>query len=67
MAATISTLIMGNPDIDFVYRHWVNEKDFTLDTRELRDEALSLDLTDAVVVNGLADVIRRELKRLWAG
>lgn len=36
MAETMLTLISGNETIDFVYTHCVNEKSFTLDTREIK-------------------------------
>ncbi len=36
MAETMLTLISGNETIDFVYRHTVNEKEFVLDTREIK-------------------------------
>lgn len=36
MAAVMMSLISMNPDIDFFYTHTYNEKEFTLDTRELR-------------------------------
>lgn len=36
MAGTMQTLISGSPDIDFLYRHRKNAKEFVLDTRELK-------------------------------
>lgn len=36
MAGTMQTLISGSPDIEFIYRHIKNYKEFTLDTRELK-------------------------------
>lgn len=36
MAGTITALISGSPDKDFVYRHIKNGKEFVLDTREMR-------------------------------
>ena len=38
MASTITTLIAGNTDVDFTYRHRHNDREFTLDTREIREE-----------------------------
>ena len=35
--ATIISLITVNPDIDFVYLNEVNDKNFTMDTREFRE------------------------------
>lgn len=37
MDETILLLISCNPDMDFVYRKTLNGKEFTLDTRELRE------------------------------
>lgn len=37
MEDTVSVLIHMNPDLDFVYRRSLNGKEFTLDTRELRE------------------------------
>ena len=36
MAATLEMLIVGNPQVDFVYSRRVDDRDFTLDTRELK-------------------------------
>ena len=36
MAGTMQTLISGSPDIEFLYRHKKNGKEFVLDTRELK-------------------------------
>lgn len=36
MTETIKTLIWGSPEIDFLYRHTKNGKEFCLDTREIR-------------------------------
>ena len=37
MTATIHTLIMMNPDMDFVYDYQVDDRGFVLDTREMRE------------------------------
>ena len=34
--STLTTLIQGHPDVDFVFNHSCGEKNVTLDTRELR-------------------------------
>lgn len=36
MAGTMVTLISGSPEIDFLYRHTKNGREFILDTRELK-------------------------------
>jgi anti-sigma regulatory factor (Ser/Thr protein kinase) len=64
MAATITTLIMGNPDIDFVYTHIVDGRDFSLDTREIKTEMEDLSLTDPLVIHQLTKTIRNSLQQL---
>jgi hypothetical protein len=66
MAATITTLIMGNPQIDFVYTHIIDGEEFTLDTRELKAEMGNLSLTNPVVVHHLTASIRNSLGLLVA-
>jgi hypothetical protein len=64
MAATITTLIMGNPKIDFVYRHIIDAEEFTLDTRELREGPEDNSLADPVLLHHLTKSIRNSLNRL---
>jgi len=58
MAATITTLIMGNPGIDFVYRHVIEDQEFKLDTRQFSRQL------NAAGVRRLAENIRSRLKQL---
>ena len=38
MGSTLVTLITGNADVDFVYRHRHNDREYILDTRVIRKE-----------------------------
>ena len=64
MAATITTLILGNPEIDFIYSHRIDGEEFNLDTREIRSEMEDLSLSDPVVIHHLTESIRSALKEL---
>jgi anti-sigma regulatory factor (Ser/Thr protein kinase) len=64
IAATVATLIIGHPGIDFVYSHRIDGKDFSLDTREIRSEMEDTSLSDPVVIQHLTDSIRSALKAL---
>ena len=66
MAATITTLIMGNPQIEFVYTHIIDGEEFTLDTRELKAEMGHLSLTNPVIIHHLTASIRNSLGQLTA-
>ncbi len=37
IGTTLTTLIAGNPEVDFVYEHKKDESEYRLDTREIRD------------------------------
>ena len=63
IAGTITMLIAGNPDIDFVYDHVIDGNIFTIDTRELRVE-LEESLTDPALLFHLKKQIEEELKKL---
>jgi hypothetical protein len=67
MAATLAALIIGNPEIDFVYTHRIDGKDFSLDTREIRAQMEDLSLSDPSVIHHLTDSIRSSLKKLDPG
>jgi len=67
MAATLEMLIVGNPQVDFVYSHRVDDRDFTLDTRELKRELAGVDLGDPMVARELTESVRRSLRELAAG
>ncbi len=67
MASTITTLIMGNPQVDFVYTHIIDSEDFVLDTRDLKEGKQDLSLTDPVLIFNLTRSIRNSLSALAEG
>ena len=65
MGETMLTLISGNETIDFVYTHRVNDKVFTMDTRELKailGENISLGSPE--IVMWLSDYIKEGLQEI---
>jgi anti-sigma regulatory factor (Ser/Thr protein kinase) len=64
IASTITTLIIGNSDIDFVYTHTIDEREFNLDTREIKTQMEDLSLSDPLVIHQLTKTIRTSLHRL---
>ena len=64
MASTMVTLLMGNPQIDFVYTHVIDGQEFILDTRELKKELGDYSLEDPIVIHQLGESIRTSLKQL---
>jgi anti-sigma regulatory factor (Ser/Thr protein kinase) len=67
MAATVGSLIIGNPGIDFIYAHRIDDKNFFMDTREIRNEMKVDSLSDPAVIYHLTESIRASLKELASG
>jgi hypothetical protein len=57
-------LILGNPDIDLVYTHRRNGRDYVLDTREIREGLGEVPLNTMEVLNLIRDNIREGLDEL---
>jgi 3-deoxy-D-manno-octulosonic-acid transferase len=66
MAATITTLIRGNPQIEFVYTHITDGGELTLDTRKLKAEMGYLSVTNPVVIHHFTASIRNSRGQLTA-
>lgn len=64
MASSVTTLIMGNPGVAFVYRHRIDGREFMLDTRDIEREMPDLSLQDPLVIRHLTETIRTRLKQL---
>ncbi len=58
MVETMLTLIEGNPDIDFVYTHIRNGKEYVLDTRTIRQELEEVPINSPAVV----ELMKRDLQ-----
>ena len=54
---TVSMLIRMNPYIDFVYTHTFNEKSYSLDTRELREQLEDVPLDTPEVIDWINDYL----------
>ncbi len=67
LASTLCVLIAGNPHIDFRYSHKVDEKEFVIDTRDLKTELGGLALGEPNVAHFLTEFIRRSLAELAGG
>ena len=51
MASTLATLVAGNGDVDFLYRHRHNDRQYILDTRDIKKTITNLRLenVDALI------------------
>ena len=64
MASTLVTLIAGNADMDFIYCHRHNEKEYILDTREVRIEIEEVPINALAVLNLIRESIQDGLKEI---
>ncbi len=64
MAGTMETLISGSPDIDFLYRHTVEGKEFIFDTREIRNVLSEVPLDTPEVLLWIDDFIKEGLNEI---
>ena len=64
MAGTIQTLISGAPDIDFIYRHSKNGKDFVLDTTQLRNVLDGVPLNTPDFLLWISDCVNEGLSEI---
>jgi hypothetical protein len=67
MVSTMTTLIMGNPDVDFKYGHQIDDKRFFLSTLELKKESGSHFISDPAVFTQLYQKLKDGLNQLKSG
>jgi len=58
--STLTTLIQGHPDTDFVFFHRMGEKEVTLDTRELRGVLEEVPLNSYEVLQWIEGYLREQ-------
>lgn len=59
MGATLTTLIMGNPDLDFIYYSNLDGEEIGVDTRSIRDELNgTVRINDPAVIRLIKDLFK---------
>jgi len=64
IVATITTLIQGHPDTDFLFRHSVGDREVTLDTRELREVLGDVPLSEYDVIKWIEAYLNEQYLNL---
>lgn len=67
MAATMCNLISMNTEIDFVYRRINGEREFTLDTRQMREILGEVPLSSPEVTEFITDFICENTREITGG
>lgn len=65
LANTILTLVVGNPQTDFVYRHKYDERVFEFDTRPIKAELGDVPLSEPSVIEYLRREISDSLAQIY--
>ncbi|MEW5723640.1 MAG: ATP-binding protein, partial [Thermodesulfobacteriota bacterium] len=64
MTGTLMSLIVGRPEVDFVYRQKAGGEEFVVDTREIKEALDGLPLSHPEVIGFLRDSLREGLAGL---
>ena len=66
LAGTLVTLITGNPEMHFVYRHRCNGRTYSLDTDEIKKEIEDVPINHIEVLNWIRLDVEAGLKKINA-
>jgi Histidine kinase-, DNA gyrase B-, and HSP90-like ATPase len=64
MADTITALITGNPDVNFIYRHQCRDRHFTFDTRQIKKEIDDVPINHLDVLQFIRQHIEEGLREI---
>ena len=64
ITTTMLTLIAGNSDVDFIYKHRHNDRRFTLDTRQIRKEIEDVPINHPKIIKYIRGVIDEGLREI---
>ena len=67
MASTVTTLVSMNTEIQFLYRHKVDKKEFVFDTAEIREILGDVPLSEPAVMQWMCEFIEENTKALYGG
>jgi len=57
LTGALTTLMMGSPEVDFLYTHEIDGRRFVLDTREIRETLDGVPLNNARILKFISDMI----------
>ena len=67
IASCMMSLISMNPDIDFIYTHFYEQKSFTLSTRELKAVLGDVKLSEPSVALWVKEYVSENLTEIYGG
>jgi len=67
IVGTLITILSADPDFEFIYSHQVNQRKFTLTTREIKEQLGDVKLSNSQVINWLRDYLTEQINNLYGG
>ena len=64
IAGSLTSMIMGNSEVDFFYSHEKDDDVFELDTRQIKDELEGVPINHPKVIRYIEDTIRDSLSKM---
>ena len=64
ITTTMLALIAGNSEVDFIYKHGHNDRQFTLDTRQIRKEIEDVPINHPKIIKYIRGVIDEGLREI---
>jgi hypothetical protein len=64
MAASITSLVMGNENVDFEYIHMMDGQSFHINTRQIREELGHVPINHPKVIRYIGNTIRESLEEI---
>lgn len=66
IVSTVSTLIQGHPDTDFVFVHRINESEIVFDTREIKKTLDDVPINTYEVIKWIEEYLREQYSQIFS-
>ncbi|MFW6006738.1 MAG: ATP-binding protein [Halanaerobiales bacterium] len=67
IAGTITGIIGSNPDLHIIYKHRVDQKQFEINTKFIKNEIENIQLNHPEILNWIKDYINENLENIGGG
>ena len=64
LPGTVSLMVSGNPNVEFLFKHQIDEDEFVFDSREVKEALGGVPVTEPEVVNFLKQMIKENLEEI---
>jgi anti-sigma regulatory factor (Ser/Thr protein kinase) len=64
IAGTVVLLVAANPEMDFKYRHTIDEQEYVFDTKEIKEVLDGVSVADPNIIQYLKEMINENVKAI---